>query len=474
MVNKSLYWKIALAFVLVAFVTAGLVTIFIRATSTNRLSQLVLDQQRERLQAFLVDYYETYGTWDNLLRDWQAIQFERGMGGMGMEMGGLGQTNPQHMTMEGRSLYGLADAAGRVIIPVGSFDKIGQQLTKGELRSGSDITVGGKRVGVLLTVASLPGYNAAETQFLRRTNQALALSMAGALIVALLAGLVLARNLTRPLRALTDAAQNIAKGQLEQQVEVTSQDEIGELGTAFNSMSREVARVNQLRRQMTADIAHDLRTPLTVISGYVESMRDGVLSPTPERMDLIYNEIGRLQNMVNDLRMLSQADAGELSLNPQQVDVKELLDRTAELFLHHADQQGVVLRVQADANLPALMLDEVRMHQVMDNLISNALRFTSAGGTITLGARKLGSTVELSVRDTGSGIPPDELPVIFDRFQRGDKSRHAEANESGLGLAIVKALVEASQGRVTAESEVGKGTAIRMVFPVQGIRRVSG
>ena len=114
------------------------------------------------------------------------------------------------------------------------------------------------------------------------------------------------------------------------------------------------------------------------------------------------------------------------------------------------------------------------MHQVMDNLISNALRFTSAGGTITLGARKLGSTVELSVRDTGSGIPPDELPVIFDRFQRGDKSRHAEANESGLGLAIVKALVEASQGRVTAESEVGKGTAIRMVFPVQGIRRVSG
>lgn len=466
MVNKSLYWKIALAFVLVAFVTAGLVTVFIRATSTTRLSQLVLDQQRDRLQAVLVDYYETYGTWDNLLSDLQATQFERGMGGMGMEFGELGQTNAPHKAMEGRSLYGLADAAGRVIIPVGSFDKIGQLLTKRELRSGTDLTVDGERVGVLLTVSSLPGYNAAETQFLRRTNQALALSMVGALIVALLAGLVLARNLTRPLRALTDAAQNIAKGQLEQQVEVTSQDEIGELGTAFNSMSREVVRVNQLRRQMTADIAHDLRTPLTVISGYVESMRDGVLSPTPERMDLIYNEIGRLQNMVNDLRMLSQADAGELSLNPQLVDAKELLNRTAELFLHHADQQGVALWVQADQDLPALMLDEVRMHQVMDNLVSNALRFTSAGGTITLGAKKLDSTVELSVSDTGSGIPPDELPVIFDRFQRGDKSRHAEANESGLGLAIVKALVEANKGRVTAESEVGKGTAIRMVFPV--------
>ena len=191
MVNKSLYWKIALAFVLVAFVTAGLVTIFIRATSTTRLSQLVLDQQRERLQAVLVDYYETYGTWDNLAKDWQALSFERGMGGMGMEIGELGQTNAPHKAMEGRSLYGLADAAGRVIIPVGSFDKIGQQLTNRELRSGTDITVDGERVGVLLTVASLPGYNAAETQFLRRTNQALALSMAGALIVALVVMVVL-------------------------------------------------------------------------------------------------------------------------------------------------------------------------------------------------------------------------------------------------------------------------------------------
>lgn len=467
MLKKSLYWKIALAFVLVAFVTAGLVTVFIRATSTTRLSQLVLDQQRDKLQVILVDYYQTFGSWDNLLTDWPGIQSERSLGGMGMAPGDLGQPNAQHMAMERRSLYGMADADGRVIVPVGTFDEVGQILTRRQLRSGTDIIVDGERVGVLLTVTSLPGYNAAETQFLRRTNQALGIALVGALVVALLAGLVLARNLTRPLHALTRAAQNIARGQLEQQVEVTSEDEIGELGTAFNSMSREVARVNQLRRQMTADIAHDLRTPLTVISGYVESMRDGILTPTPERMDLIYNEIGRLQNMVNDLRMLSQADAGELTLNPQALEVNALLTRTADLFLHHADQQSVAMRVEVEEGLPPLQLDDVRMQQVLDNLVSNALRYTSQGGTITLGARKAGNEVEISVSDTGSGIPPEDLPAIFDRFQRGDKSRHTETGESGLGLAIVKALVEAHGGRVSAESEVGRGTTIRMTFPVR-------
>lgn len=464
MINKSLYWKIALAFVLVAFITAALVAIFIRITSTSRLSQLVIDQQRENLQGLLIDYYETYGSWDNLLSDWQKIQVERGLGGMGS--GPMGQGNTPHMAEERRSLYGLADGGGKVIIPVGSYEQEGDQLTKKEMRSGTAITIDGERVGILLTVNSLPGYNAAETQFLRRTNQALALATAGALIVALVVGLILARTLTKPLRALTHAAQNIAKGQLDQRVEVTSEDEIGELGTAFNSMSREVARVNQLRRQMTADIAHDLRTPLTVISGYVESMRDGVLTPTPERLDLIYHEIGRLQNLVNDLRMLSQADAGELTLNPQDVSVEDLLENTVERFRHPAERQSVELRMEVDAELPPLRLDEARMQQVMDNLVSNALRYTPSGGTITLKAGKRENRVEIGVSDTGSGIPSDELPYIFGRFQRGDKSRHTEGNESGLGLAIVKALVEAHKGRVTAESQVDTGTTIRMSFPV--------
>lgn len=465
MMNKSLSWKIALAFVLVAFITAALVAVFIRVTSVNRLTQLVLDQQRDALQTALQSYYQENGSWDGLVNNWQQLQQSYGLGGLEMSPGGGGPGGNGHMGMERRSLYGLADASGQVIISTGGTYGVGQQLSARDLKAGTAITVNGTTVGVLLSTRTLPGYNAAETLFLQRTSQALLLAMLGAVVVALVIGLVLARNLTQPLRALTRAAHKIAGGQWEQQVEVKSSDEIGELGSAFNQMSREVARVNQQRRQMTADIAHDLRTPLTVVSGYIESMRDGVLAPSPERLDLIYTEIGRLQNLVSDLRMLSQADAGELRLQPVSLEPAALLEHAAAVFKHTAGQQGVTLRVAAADNLPAFRADEARFMQVMDNLVSNALRYTPSDGTITLGAQRQASGIEFFVSDTGSGIKPDELPLIFDRFQRGDKSRHAEGSESGLGLAIVKALVEAHGGRVSADSVVGQGTTIRLWLP---------
>jgi signal transduction histidine kinase len=229
-----------------------------------------------------------------------------------------------------------------------------------------------------------------------------------------------------------------------------------------------VASANQQRRQMTADIAHDLRTPLTVIAGYVESMRDGILKPTPERLTVIYTEIERLQQMVTDLRMLSQADAGELHLNPQPVVPRQLVERAAELFQHHAERQNVQLALKIEENLPEIEVDESRLMQVMDNLISNALHYTPESGRITLGAKKKEDTVELTIQDTGSGIPAEEIPLIFNRFHRVEKSRHAESGESGLGLAIVKALVEANGGQIWAESEEGKGTTMHVAFPAIG------
>jgi two-component system, OmpR family, sensor histidine kinase BaeS len=284
------------------------------------------------------------------------------------------------------------------------------------------------------------------------------------LLVALVIGIFLARTLTLPLRELTLAAQNIAEGHLEQEVKVTSKDEIGQLASAFNRMSHEVAKANASRRQMTADIAHDLRTPLTVIAGYIESMQEGVLQPTPKRFELIYTEIERMQNLIGDLRMLSQADAGELSLNPQNIDPKALLDQAAALFQHHAAMQEVTISVDASEDIPTIVVDEARMLQVMDNLISNALRYTPAGGKIVLAAKVVDGKVELSVQDTGMGIEPAELPFIFDRFHRIEKSRHSEEGESGLGLAIVKALLESQGGTVWAESVVNQGTVIKMLF----------
>jgi signal transduction histidine kinase len=170
--------------------------------------------------------------------------------------------------------------------------------------------------------------------------------------------------------------------------------------------------------------------------------------------------------MVNDLRMLSQADAGELHLSLQPVAPRQLLERASELFQHHAERQNVQLALKVEEKLPEIQVDESRLMQVMDNLISNALHYTPEGGRIILGAKKKEHTVELTIQDTGSGIPTEEIPLIFNRFHRVEKSRHAESGESGLGLAIVKALVEANGGQVWVESEEGKGTTMHLVFPI--------
>lgn len=460
---RSIYWKLTLAFMLVALITAALVAVFIRATSTNRLYQFVLDQQRDQMEEVLASYYAGTGSWEGIGRFWDEILPAGGMGaGMGEERRPM-MGNPGHGGQ--RQLFGLASADGQVIIPARPNQHPGQHLTAQELRSGTPLWVDGDQVGILLVVQDLPVLTAAETLFLNRTNQALLFAFFAALLIAAVLGILLARTFTRPIQQLTEAAQNIAGGSLAQQVEIHSNDEIGRLAAAFNQMSQEVARVNQLRRQMTADIAHDLRTPLTVVAGYLESMRDGVLQPTPERISLIYTEIERLQNLVGDLRMLSQADAGELRLTPQPIQPADLLERAAELYGHHAERQNVTLAVAAPASLPPIRVDEARMMQVFDNLLSNAMRYTPAGGSITLAARAVGGGVEIQVRDTGTGIPPEELPHIFDRFHRVDKSRHTESGESGLGLAIVKTLVEAQSGRVWAESTHGQGTTVFLQFP---------
>lgn len=462
---KSLYLKLTLAFIVVALATAGLVALFIRITSVDRLSRLVIDQQRSTMENALLEYYSTSGSWSGVQQRWfQIMRSAEGEAGQVVQTGpGTFNGPPNHEVH--RNLFGLADASGTWIVPLQQADTVGANVPPGMLQEGTIIIVRGQPVGTLITANRLPGYNPAEMLFLARTNQALILAVVVALLVALLIGIFLARTLTRPLLELTRAAENVAAGELQQQVAVHSNDEIGELATAFNKMSQEVSRVNQLRRQMTADVAHDLRTPLTVIAGYVESMRDGVLSPTPERLDLIYGEIERLQNLVGDLRMLSQADSGELQLNRQSMDIKAFLEHSSQVFQLRAGQQDIHLVVETQPGLNPLSVDEARMLQVMDNLLSNAFRYTPRGGRIILSARQLDGQVEITVADTGSGIPAGELPHIFERFRRADPSRHAEMGETGLGLAIVRAIVEAHQGTVTAESTSGSGTRIRILLP---------
>lgn len=454
----SLTWKLTLAFLLVALTAAALLAVVIRLTSAGQLDQLIIEQRRNDFQAQLTTFYQANGSWNGV----QAY--------LARVRGGPRPDSPNNRPLDNRrerhELFGLADADGAILVPyLGNYPP-GARVPPEVLAQGQPVSVDGKAVGVILTAALPPGLNPEEAAYLQRTTLALVLAGAGAVIVAVLVGVWLAQTLTRPLLALTAATHRMAGGELEQAVKVQSADEIGELAAAFNTMSREVARANQARKQMTADVAHELRTPLTVIAGYVESMRDGVLDASPERLGVIYGEIEQLQHLVGDLRTLSQADTGELKLNLEPVAPAELLQQAQAAFAHQAAQQGVALAVEANRALPPVNADEIRLMQVLGNLVSNALRYTPEGGRIVLAATASGErAISLSVRDTGPGIAPADLPFIFDRFYRADKARTAEGGESGLGLAIAKAIVEAHGGALTVQSAPGQGATFIIQLP---------
>jgi signal transduction histidine kinase len=232
-------------------------------------------------------------------------------------------------------------------------------------------------------------------------------------------------------------------------------------------MSADLDHANQLRRQMTADIAHDLRTPLTVITGYLEGMQDGTLKPTRARFDTMFAEATQLQRLIEDLRTLSLADAGELKLNRQSIAPDELLRDVQASFQPLAGENRIALAVESNTPIPPVSLDRERMIRVLANLVSNALRHTPTGGRIILAANGESTQVNLSVQDTGSGIPADKLPHIFERFYRGDDSRYQPDGESGLGLAIARAIVEAHGGSISAHSIAEQGTTIKISLPRQ-------
>jgi len=461
--NRSITAKLILAFLAVSVTVVALASGITYWLTVRQFKQLVFNQTRDRFVSDVSLYYQMHNSWEGVL-DYVTLRntFPQrggpGPGPSGLPSGPGGGQNPSVSLT-----FLLADASGKVLVPAGQY-QVGQSVPAATLAQGTPVSVNSKQVGTVVVIGKLPALGQLETQYLTNTYQALLFAALGAALVALGLGTLLARTLTHPLRDLTAAIHAMAKGDLKQHVSVKSQDELGELAAAFNQMSADLDRLNVSRRQMTADIAHDLRSPLTVIGGYVESMREGVLKPTPERLDTIHAEVQHLQRLVEDLRTLSQADAGELKLNREMLAPQALLERMAKSYGHLAALQEISLKVQAGADLPEISFDPDRMAQVFGNLISNALRYTPRGGQVSLGVSREGDRLVFSVEDSGQGIAAEALPYIFDRFYRADPAR-SQGSESGLGLAIARSIVEAHGGSISAESEVGKGTKIRVVFP---------
>ncbi len=451
---RSLTLKLILAFLVVGITGAALAATFARWLTLEEFDRLVLDQAQSDFVSNVSAYYQANGSWAGVAEFLHPRTMAPG------PQVQPGQAPPQPPPFS----FMLVDLNGRVVIPARPH-RLGDRIPAAELEQGKALEIDGQVVGTVLTTGSQPTLAPQEERYLTRTNQALLYAALGATAIALLLGVLLARTLARPLHELTAAIHAMTGGELEQHIPVRSQDELGELAAAFNQMSADLARANQLRRQMTADIAHDLRTPLTVISGYTESLRDGVLKPTPARFDTMYNEAQQLKRLVEDLRTLSLADANELPLNLEPVSPQALLEQSAAAYQHLAEQKNITLQVQADPQLPAINADPERMAQVFGNLVSNALRYTPDGGRIILSAQQRANAVRLKVQDNGQGIAPGDLPRVFDRFYRGDTSRQQPNGESGLGLAIAKAIVEMHGGKISVETEIGSGTTFTIVLP---------
>ena len=453
---RSLTFKLTLAFLFVGLIGAVLVAVFVRQRTRNEFDRLILDQNQQVLVSSLTAYYQAHSSWAGV--DSVFTRSVQGAPFLNRDPGGRGEAR--------FALFTIADANGTIVFS-GRRENIGQKVSASELKMGAPLKVNDQTVGWLLFTPALDRLNptAPEARFLNNVTQATIFSAAGAALIALILGGILAYTMTRSLRELTAATQQLAKGKLGQKVKVRSRDELGTLADSFNQMSTELERSNELRRQMTADIAHDLRTPLSVIMGYTEALSDGKLKGTPEMYAVMHTEAQHLSHLIDDLKTLSLADAGELPLTRQPVSPADLLKRTAAAYQVKAEKQEIDIKVESAPNLPVVEIDMERMAQVMGNLLDNALRYTPPGGEVLLSAAAREDRVQVRVADNGYGIAPENLPYLFERSFRADKARVQENGETGLGLAIAKSLVEAHGGSISVESQPDQGTTFTIILP---------
>jgi len=448
---RSITIKLLLAFLAVGLIGTLFIAIFAWSGTEREFGNLEFERWQEALLEELSEYYAFTGSWEGIAE--AVIGFSPG-GGPGM------RGSPR---MAGPVI--LLNENGEVLIPGQGFN-VGDKIHQQTFNKAIPIEVNGEEVGRLIAGREALAVSPAGEEFLGRVNQLLLLGILGAAVAALLLGIILARNLTKPLRELTVATRAVAAGDLEQQVPVRSRDELGQLAEAFNQMNANLARARDMRQQMTADIAHELRTPLSVILAHTEGIADGVLPSSEETFQVIHDETMRLSTMVEDLRTLSLAETGELGLTPRLVKPGELLKQAIAAHTPRARQRDVSLDIDIESGLPEIEVDPDRMAQVLGNLMDNALRYTPVGGQIRLSARSISNGVELSVQDNGPGVEEEELSHIFNRFYRADKSRHRDDGGSGLGLAIAKSIVERHGGQIRASSRPGEGMSFIIEFPM--------
>jgi two-component system sensor histidine kinase BaeS len=444
--------KLFIAFTLIVLVSVSLVAVIARRGAVNEVRLFMFRGGMyglSDLTSNLENYYQSHGSWQGA----QSI-FDSPRSGIN----GMGGMMNQHLL--------LADVSGSVVVDTQAA-RIGDQLASAELAASLPIIVRGKTVGYLFSVGGM-GLNPVNIQGVyNRLNRGVLLAGIISAGLGLIVSLALSYTLLRPVQALTIAAQKLAEGDLSQRVEVHGDDEIAALGHTFNQMADSLQQVEESRRAMTADIAHELRTPLAVQRANLEALQDGIYPLTVDNLVPVIDQNHLLTHLVEDLRTLALADAGQIELERTPTDLIALLSSVVERFQPQAVTQQVNLTVTPPAApLSPVLLDPVRIEQIMTNLLSNAMRYTPPGGHIELVVDSTTTTVLVRVHDSGPGIPPEALPYIFGRFFRVEKSRTRMEGGSGLGLAIARQLARAHGGDLTVANHPSGGAVFTLILPL--------
>ena len=303
--------------------------------------------------------------------------------------------------------------------------------------------------------------------FQRAVNEILLVAATLAISTAVIVSTFVTRRIVKPVREMQEASRHIADGHYEERVQISGEDELAELGQSFNQMAHNLAQTETRRRQLIGDVAHELRTPLGSIKSVMEGLQDGVLAAEPATFQSVEREVNRLQRLVHDLEALSKAEAGQIILEPELVSPASFIDTAVERLMPQFNGKGVELHTGLPDRLPEVWVDQERMTQVMLNLLGNALQHTLAEGQVLVSAWDNSDNVTITVEDTGTGIPEESLPHVFERFYRVDKSRSRTGGGSGIGLTISRHIVEAHGGRLSAASPgPGKGSTFSNILPI--------
>ncbi|MDP6501355.1 MAG: ATP-binding protein [Dehalococcoidales bacterium] len=440
----SLRFRLLVAFTLAILIALGTTSFFVGLATRGEIERFQARGRQihtARVERVLSSHYREHMEWTGIQPVIEQMESLRGQRIVLTNAEGTVIADSQGKLLGDRYQTNLS---GRSLVVAGNEDVLGTVYI--ESRSAGDLT--------------------SPQRLLRPISYLLLWGSLVAIVIALLITFFLSRRILSPVRALTAAARLLGQGDFSQRVMIKDKSEVGELAQAFDVMAENLERDEQLQRNMVADIAHELRTPLSNLKGYLEAIGERVIEPDEKTIRSLDEEASLLSRLVNDLQELSLAEAGELKMHSQPEDISRLINQTVAAMQPQASAKGLAVSADLPDKLPPVDIDSQRIGQVLLNLLENALAHTGKSDAITVTAEKRGKWVEVTVNDTGDGIPAEDLPNIFERFYRGDKSRTRATGSSGLGLTISRRLVEAHGGKINAQSESGKGSRFHFTIPV--------